>query len=183
MARARRALYANQSIAPANHPLLQDETYWFLAADFDKASWREDTSAFLKTCEKYRVPAYLEVSRSGNGGHVWIFFEQNVPASLARRLGAFLLTQTMENRHQLGLDSYDRFFPNQDTLPKGGFGNLSAAPLMEVVHECLLHPVPQVSKCVCRESSRISALVKTRTALAKARAVAFRSDVEAVRKR
>jgi hypothetical protein len=111
------------------YPLLQDETCWFLAADFDKASWREDTIAFLKSCGTYGVPAYLEIFRSGNGGHVWIFFEQNVPASLARRLGAFLLTQTMENRHQLGLDSYDRFFPNQDTLHKGGFGNLIAAPL------------------------------------------------------
>ena len=111
------------------YPLLQDETCWFLAADFDKTSWRDDTAAFLKTCEKHGVPAHREVSRSGNGGHVWIFFEQNVPASLARRLGAFLLTQTMENHHQIGLDSYDRFFPNQDTLPKGGFGNLIAAPL------------------------------------------------------
>jgi superfamily II DNA or RNA helicase len=111
------------------YPLLQNETCWFLAADFDKASWRDDTAAFLETCAKYGVPAYLEVSRSGNGGHVWIFFEQNVSGSLARRLGAFLLTQTMENRHQIGLDSYDRFFPNQDTLPKGGFGNLIALPL------------------------------------------------------
>jgi len=111
------------------YPLLQDETCWFLAADFDKALWRDDTAAFLKTCEKFDVPAYLEVSRSGNGGHVWIFFEKNVPGSLARRLGAFLLTQTMESRHQIGLDSYDRFFPNQDTLPKGGFGNLIALPL------------------------------------------------------
>ncbi len=111
------------------YPLLLDESCWFLAADFDKASWRDDTVAFLKTCHKYGVPAYLEVSRSGNGGHVWIFFEQNVPGSVARRLGAFLLTQTMESRHQIGLDSYDRFFPNQDTLPKGGFGNLIALPL------------------------------------------------------
>lgn len=63
------------------YPLLQDETCWFLAADFDKASWREDTTAFLKTCETVGVPAYLEVSRSGNGGHVWIFFEQNVPGA------------------------------------------------------------------------------------------------------
>lgn len=64
----------------------------------DKQSWREDSTAFLKTWEKYGVPAYLEVSCSGNGGHVWIFFEQNVPGSSPRRLGAFLLTQTMENR-------------------------------------------------------------------------------------
>ena len=111
------------------YPLLKDETCWLLAADFDKASWRDDTALFLQSCSKYAVPAYLEVSRSGNGGHVWIFFEQSVPASLARRLGSFLLTQAMEMRHQIGLDSYDRFFPNQDTLPKGGFGNLIALPL------------------------------------------------------
>ena len=111
------------------YPLLQDESCWFLAADFDKSSWHEDTIAFLRTCTKNAVPAYLEISRSGKGGHIWIFFERNVPASLARRLGAFLLTQTMESRHQIGLDSYDRFFPNQDTLPKGGFGNLIALPL------------------------------------------------------
>ncbi|MFN0105856.1 MAG: TOTE conflict system archaeo-eukaryotic primase domain-containing protein [Bryobacteraceae bacterium] len=111
------------------YPLLKEETCWFLAADFDKASWREDTESFLQTCSKYGVPAYREVSRSGNGAHIWIFFTQNVPASLARRLGAFLLTQTMEGRHQIGIDSYDRLFPNQDTMPKGGFGNLIALPL------------------------------------------------------
>ena len=105
------------------YPLLQDESCWFLAADFDKSSWQEDTIAFLRTCTKNAVSAYLQISRSGKGGHIWIFFEQKLPATLARRLGAFLLTQTMESRHQIGLDSYDRFFPNQDTLPKGGFGN------------------------------------------------------------
>lgn len=111
------------------YPLLKDETCWFLAVDFDKASWREDTSSFLQTCANHAVPAYREVSRSGNGAHIWIFFTQSVPSGLARRLGAFLLTQTMEGRHQIGLDSYDRFFPNQDTMPKGGFGNLIALPL------------------------------------------------------
>jgi hypothetical protein len=75
------------------------------------------------------MPAYLERSRSGNGGHVWIFFERPVPAALARKLGCALLTRTMERRHHLGLDSYDRLFPNQDTLPDGGFGNLIALPL------------------------------------------------------
>jgi hypothetical protein len=65
---------------------------------------------------------------SGNGGHVWIFFEQAIPASLARKLGSCLLTDTMERRPELGFDSYDRLFPNQDTLPKGGFGNLIALP-------------------------------------------------------
>jgi len=114
------------------YPLLVDETCWFLAADFDKASWRDDVQAFLKTCEEWSTPAVLERSRSGNGGHIWIFFEAPVPASLARKLGASIITRTMERRHQLGLDSYDRFFPSQDTMPKGGFGNLIAFPLQQV---------------------------------------------------
>src|SRR5579863_2290873 len=111
------------------YPLLVDETCWLLAADFDKKTWQEDALAFLATCRSARIPAYLERSRSGNGGHVWIFFEFPIPAVLSRKMGCALLTRTMERRHQLGLDSYDRFFPNQDTLPKGGFGNLIALPL------------------------------------------------------
>jgi hypothetical protein len=75
------------------------------------------------------VPAALERSRSGKGGHIWIFFDRALPAITARKLGCVLLTRTMERRHQVGLDSYDRFFPNQDTLPKGGFGSLIALPL------------------------------------------------------
>ena len=77
------------------------------------------------------VAAALERSRSGNGGHVWLFFEEAVPAALARRLGSYILTETMERRPDIGLDSYDRFFPNQDTLPQGGFGNLIALPLQK----------------------------------------------------
>jgi superfamily II DNA or RNA helicase len=113
------------------YPLLLDETCWFLAADFDKTTWRDDALAFLSTCQRAGVPAYLERSRSGNGGHVWIFFDRPVAAVLARKMGCAILTQTMERRH-LGLDSYDRFFPNQDTRPRGGFGNLIAAPLQWV---------------------------------------------------
>jgi hypothetical protein len=111
------------------YPLLVDETCWLLAADFDKTTWQEDSLAFIEACQGAGVPAYLERSRSGNGGHVWIFFELPIPAVLARKMGCALLTQTMERRHHVGLDSYDRFFPNQDTLPKGGFGNLIALPL------------------------------------------------------
>ncbi len=111
------------------YPLLKNETCWFLAADFDKADWPDDAAAFLQTCSQAGIPAYLERSRSGRGAHVWIFFEQAIPASLARKLGAAMLTRTMERRHQIGLDSYDRFFPNQDTMPQGGFGNLIALPL------------------------------------------------------
>ena len=114
------------------YPLLADETCWFLAADFDKATWQDDVRAFLRTCAEWKVPAVLERSRSGRGGHIWIFFEAPLPASLARKLGAAILTRTMEQRHQLGLDSYDRFFPSQDTMPKGGFGNLIALPLQHM---------------------------------------------------
>ena len=113
------------------YPLLLDETCWFLAADFDKSTWQEDVRAFLETCGMFNVPVALERSRSGNGGHVWIFFSEPVPASTARRMGTFLLTQTMERRPEIGLDSYDRLFPSQDTLPKGGFGNLIALPLQK----------------------------------------------------
>jgi len=111
------------------YPLLTEETCWFLAADFDKEGWKEDSTYFLETCRSMNVPAHLERSRSGKGGHVWIFFEEPVPAGLARKLGCALLTLTMEKRHQIGFDSYDRFFPSQDTMPKGGFGNLIALPL------------------------------------------------------
>ena len=117
------------------YPMLPDETCWFLAADFDKAAWLEDARAFLETCEAYRVPVALERSRSGNGGHCWFFFSEPIPAALARKMGAFLLTQTMERRPEIGLDSYDRFFPSQDTLPKGGLGNLIALPLQRKPRE------------------------------------------------
>jgi len=114
------------------YSLLTDESCWFLAADFDKATWRDDVRAYLNTCGEWKVPAVLERSRSGKGGHVWIFFEAPLPARLARELGTAILTRTMERRHQLGLDSYDRFFPSQDTMPKGGFGNLIALPLQHL---------------------------------------------------
>jgi superfamily II DNA or RNA helicase/very-short-patch-repair endonuclease len=113
------------------YPMLQDENCFFLAADFDKSQWQEDAIAFLETCRRLNLTASLERSRSGNGGHVWLFFEEVVPAALARRLGSHILTETMERRPDMGLDSYDRFFPNQDTLPHGGFGNLIALPLQK----------------------------------------------------
>lgn len=115
------------------YPLLLDETCWFLAIDFDKSEWKEDAAAFLDTCRAYGVPAALERSRSGNGGHVWIFFEAPVTASLARTMGTALLTLTLEKRNRIGLDSYDRMFPNQDTLPRDKkLGNLIALPLQRL---------------------------------------------------
>jgi superfamily II DNA or RNA helicase/very-short-patch-repair endonuclease len=113
------------------YPMLQDETCHFLAVDFDRDHWREDVEAFLQTCRRLDLPAALERSRSGNGGHIWFFFEEAIAACLARKLGSYVLTETMEQRPDVGLDSYDRLFPNQDTLPKGGFGNLIALPLQK----------------------------------------------------
>ena len=122
---------SGQDFVAGVYPMLLDETCFFLAADFDKSTWKQDAAAFLETCQGLNVPAAIERSRSGNGGHVWIFFEQAIPACLARKLGAHLLTETMERRPEIGFDSYDRFFPNQDTLPHGGFGNLIALPLQK----------------------------------------------------
>jgi superfamily II DNA or RNA helicase len=113
------------------YPLLIDETCFFLAVDFDKAEWRDDATAFLQTCRRLNLPAALERSRSGRGAHVWFFFETAIPATLARRLGSHVLTETMERRPDIGFDSYDRLFPNQDTMPQGGFGNLIALPLQK----------------------------------------------------
>jgi superfamily II DNA or RNA helicase/very-short-patch-repair endonuclease len=117
------------------YPMLQDESCFLLAVDFDRESWREDARAFWEACCCLNVPAALERSRSGNGAHIWIFFDRAVPASLARKLGSHILTETMDRRPDIGLKSYDRFFPNQDTLPKGGFGNLIALPLQRRARE------------------------------------------------
>ena len=111
------------------YPLLADETCWFLAVDFDKRAWIEDVGAFVETCRRVGVPAAVERSRSGNGAHVWFFFSSPVPAVAARKMGCYLITETMSRRHELSMDSYDRLFPSKDTMPRGGFGNLIALPL------------------------------------------------------
>jgi superfamily II DNA or RNA helicase len=117
------------------YPLLLDETCWFVALDFDKKTWIEDATAFLATCKSNGISSYLERSRSGKGAHVWIFFLESLPAVLARKMASYILTETMEKRPEIGLDSYDRLFPNQDTLPKGRFGNLIALPLQKKPRE------------------------------------------------
>jgi superfamily II DNA or RNA helicase len=122
---------SGQPFVAGVYPMLLDETCFFLAVDFDKEGWRDDAAAFLETSCGLGIPAILERSRSGRGGHVWLFFEEAVTAASARRLGSYVLTETMERHPDVGLSSYDRFFPNQDTLPHGGFGNLIALPLQK----------------------------------------------------
>ena len=113
------------------YPMLEDDSCYFLAVDFDESDWRDDALAFLQSCEDLGVPAALEISRSGNGAHAWIFFSSRVSARDARRLGTSIISHTCARTRQLKLESYDRLFPNQDTKPKGGFGNLIALPLQK----------------------------------------------------
>lgn len=113
------------------YPLRTDETCHFLAVDFDEAEWRDDVRAFARSCRELDVPVAVEISRSGNGAHAWLFFDTAVPARDARRLGTAILSHTCARIRQLKLSSYDRLFPNQDVMPKGGFGNLIALPLQK----------------------------------------------------
>jgi superfamily II DNA or RNA helicase len=117
------------------YPLLEDDSCYFLAVDFDEAEWREDARAFMQSCEELGVPAALEISRSGQGAHVWVFFASKVSARDARRLGTAIVSHTCARTRQLKLASYDRLFPNQDSMPKGGFGNLIALPLQKAPRE------------------------------------------------
>lgn len=117
------------------YPLTVDNRCYFLAIDFDEADWREDARAVLQTCLENDLPAALEISRSGEGAHLWLFFARATPAREVRRLGAALISATCARTRQLALKSYDRLFPNQDTMPKGGFGNLIALPLQKEPRE------------------------------------------------
>ena len=113
------------------YPLLEDDTCYLLAVDFDEADWQQDALAFIQSCNELGVPAALEISRSGRGAHAWVFFGVRVSARDARRLGTAIISHTCARTRQLQLKSYDRLFPNQDTMPKGGFGNLIALPLQK----------------------------------------------------
>ena len=111
------------------YPLLENDSCYFLAIDFDDVEWRQDVLGFADSCAELGIPVAVEVSRSGNGAHAWIFFADRVSARDARRLGTAIISHTCARTRQLRLASYDRLFPNQDVMPKGGFGNLIALPL------------------------------------------------------
>lgn len=117
------------------YPLMEGDLCQFLALDFDShgekksSQWKSDILAVKKVCNEYSIPTYIEISRSGNGAHLWIFFSEKVPAKQARNLGTNLLKAAMKQNHSISFESFDRMFPNQDEMPKGGYGNLIALPL------------------------------------------------------
>ena len=115
------------------YAIMPDNNCTFLCTDFDdkscKYGYKDDVLAFVGVCKEWNIPYAIEHSRSGNGAHVWIFFEEPIPAFKARRLGNAILTEAMRHNGRMSFNSYDRFFPNQDRMPEGGFGNLVALPL------------------------------------------------------
>ena len=117
------------NIVAGIYPMQLDETCYFLAIDFDDEGWEKDISLLRNVCKEFDISFAVERSRSGNGAHIWFFFDEPISAALARKFGTSLLTYSMNKRHEIKFKSYDRFFPNQDTMPKGGFGNLIALPL------------------------------------------------------
>ena len=124
---------AKESDVIGIYPILEDNTVYFLCADFDDKNcehgYQDDVLSYVRVCKDWGIPAYIERSRSGKGAHVWVFFEEPVLAADARMLGFAIIGAAMESNVRLDMKSYDRFLPNQDFLPKGGFGNLIALPL------------------------------------------------------
>jgi superfamily II DNA or RNA helicase len=122
-------------ITIGTYTIRDDDTCTFLSADFDKENWQQDVLAYKKAGKEFGINIAVERSRSGNGAHAWIFFQQPIQAQIARRLGTIILTRAISERCSIALESYDRFFPSQDTIPKGGFGNLIALPLQRLLRK------------------------------------------------
>jgi hypothetical protein len=111
------------------YPILKDNTSYFIVADFDEADWKNDSQKFIEECEKTGLKAYTEISRSGNGAHVWVFFEENYPCWKSRSILLELVRRIFNYSEFIKEVSFDRLFPNQDTVTDNGFGNLIALPL------------------------------------------------------
>ncbi|MFT3914868.1 MAG: hypothetical protein QM704_12375 [Anaeromyxobacteraceae bacterium] len=117
------------------YPLVEGDRCHFVAVDFDGPGWQGDVAAFAEAARAAGLPVAVERSRSGNGAHAWFFFAGQVPAVAARQMASYLLTEAMSRRSEIGMKSYDRLFPNQDTVPRGGFGNLIALPLQRAARQ------------------------------------------------
>lgn len=138
----RRHILGEQHIG--GYPLLEDNTSWFITADFDGSKWKDESLKFLEECHKSNIPAYLERSQSGNGAHVWIFFDQNYPAIRSRKVIIQLLQKTGIFSVFDKTSSFDRLFPNQDFHSGKGLGNLIALPLqgksLQKGNSCFIDP-------------------------------------------
>lgn len=117
------------------YPMTEIDTCFLLAMDFDESTWGEDIKVVMKVCNKNNIPVYAERSRSGNGSHLWFFFENEMKAALVRKFGTIILNIAMQECENIKFDSYDRLFPSQDFLQKDGFGNLIALPLQKEARE------------------------------------------------
>ncbi len=131
-------------------PITKSDTCFFLAIDFDGKGWREAVAAVWDIAERHSLDMHVEISRSGNGAHIWFFFEEEIACQQARSFGKKILELAMQESKSVSFSSFDRMFPNQDVLPKGGFGNLIALPLQgeAFAKECTVfvdrnfHPFP-----------------------------------------
>jgi len=124
-------LHLKGKITVGTYAIKPDDTCKFLVADFDKTTWKDDAFAYKQAARELGVEVAIERSRSGNGGHAWIFFAEPIAARLARQLGSIIISNALSKLHSISLESYDRFFPSQDYIPRGGFGNLIALPLQK----------------------------------------------------
>lgn len=113
------------------YPMTENDTCYLLAMDFDEERYKEEAEAVINVSEKLGIFPLLERSRSGQGCHLWFFFEQETKSVVARKFGMTILSLAMEESRSITFSSFDRMFPSQDFLETGGFGNLIALPLQK----------------------------------------------------